>query len=196
VIGFSDITALHLKLSSLGVESVHGTMPILFSKTDSASSIESLRKVLFDEPHQILAPAHSLNRLGHARGPLVGGNLSLIVDSLGTAYEPEIGGKILIIEEVDEYLYKIDRMIVQLKRAGKLEGLAGLVIGHFSEIKDTELSFGETVEQIIRFHTSIFQYPVAFNFPSGHLNPNLSWVQGRQADLTVDENGSTLLHSR
>jgi muramoyltetrapeptide carboxypeptidase len=194
IVGFSDVTALHLKIASLGIESIHGTMPILFSKEDSASSVDHLQKALFGEPLELRAPGHELNKPGVATGIAIGGNLSLIVDSLGTPYAPETQGKILILEEVDEYLYKVDRMMVQLKRAGKLQHLAGLVIGHFTNIQDSELPFGETVEEIIRFHTREFGYPLGFGFPIGHQNPNLSWIQGRMVSLQVSSSQSILKH--
>jgi muramoyltetrapeptide carboxypeptidase len=196
IVGFSDITALHLRLSALGFESIHGTMPVLFTKEDSSSSVEHLRAALFGEPLELTAAAHPGNKHGEARGKLIGGNLSLVVDSLGTAHEPNTKGTILVLEEVDEYYYKIDRMIVQLKRAGKLDHLAGLVAGHFTDIKETELKFGETVEEIIRYHTKSFPYPVAFNFPTGHENPNFSWIEGREALLSVDNVNASLTHSR
>lgn len=195
IVGFSDVTALHLKLACLGYESIHGTMPILFTKDDSASSVDQLRRTLFGEDFELKGPSNKGNRNGQATGKLIGGNLSLLTDSLGTAYEVETEGKILILEEVEEYLYKIDRMIVQLKRANKLTHLAGLVLGHFTEIKDTELSFGETVSEIIRFHIKEFNYPVAFDFQIGHQNPNMAWIQGRDALLEVSNAGAVLKHS-
>jgi muramoyltetrapeptide carboxypeptidase len=192
IIGFSDVTALHLRIFALGSKSIHGVMPVLFSKTESASSIESLRKALFGQLLEITAGENKNNKVGTAQGKLVGGNLSLLVDSLGTPDELRSEGKILVIEEVDEYLYKIDRMFVQLKRSKKLEKLAGIVVGHFSEIKDTELPFGESFEEIIRFHTREFNYPIGFNFPIGHLNPNYAWISGGDSLLEVTEKGSTL----
>ena len=192
VVGFSDITAFHLKLQAMGVQSIHGTMPALFGNPDAGPSVESLRKVLFGETEALTATRTSYNKEGTAQGLLVGGNLSLIVDSLGTDYEVDTSGRILILEEVDEYLYKIDRMMVQLKRAGKLERLAVLAIGHFTEIKDTELSFGETFEAIIRYHTRSSQYPIGFNFPVGHINPNTAWVSGETALFDVSNSGSSL----
>lgn len=192
ICGFSDITALHLKLQSLSVQSIHGTMPVLFSKSDSASSVESLHKVLFGEPVALVAGHHAKNKVGIAQGNMIGGNLSLIVDSLGTSTEIDTKNKILVIEEVDEYLYRIDRMMVQLKRANKLQHLAGLVVGHLTEMKDTELPFGESIEEIILNHVRDYQYPVGFNFPTGHKNPNLPWIQGLSAKLNVAAEKSTL----
>lgn len=196
IVGFSDVTALHLKISALGSQSIHGIMPVLFGKDESALSIESLRKAIFNEALELPGGENKNNKPGTAHGKLVGGNLSLLVDSLGTPYELNSEGKILIVEEVDEYLYKIDRMFVHLKRSKKLEKLAGIVVGHFSEIKDTELPFGETSEEIIRFHTKEFNYPIGFNFPIGHLNPNYAWVSGADSLLKVTEQGSSLIIHR
>ncbi len=191
IAGFSDITAFHLKLSCLNVASIHSTMPILFSESESADSVESLRKIIFGDPQNFAIESHPSNRTGKAAGQLIGGNLSLLVDSIGTSNEIQTEGKILIIEEIDEYLYKLDRMMVQLKRAGKLENLNGLIIGHMTDIKDTELSFGERVEEIIHNHTSS-HFPIAFNFPTGHENPNLAWMQGAIAELDVTTQGVSL----
>ena len=195
IVGYSDITSLHLKLSALGIESIHGTMPIMFGKDDVGSSLQSLHKLLFDETHTLIAPVSTYNKSGKGTGKLTGGNLSLLADSLGSAHELETKGKILIIEEVDEYMYRIDRMVVQLKRAGKLESLAGLAIGHFSDIKDSE-SFDETVEQIVRYHTREFNYPVGFGFPVGHIHPNEAWVCGRNAVIDVTDRGASIVTER
>lgn len=191
-VGFSDITAIHLKLFKHKIVSVHGTMPILFSKPDSTSSVESLRKLLLEGECKIEAPAFELNRSGETMGKVIGGNLSLIVDSLGTLTEPDTNNTILLLEEIDEYLYKVDRMITHLKRAGKLENLKGLIVGHMTDIKDTELSFGERVEEIILNAVKHFNYPVAFLFPSGHENPNYAWLHGADAKLFVTSSGAVL----
>lgn len=192
VVGFSDITALHLKLQSIGVQSIHGIMPVLFPKYDAADSIESLRETLFGEPPFIGFPASEYNVAGDTSGVIVGGNLSLLVDSLGTSSEIETSGRLLFIEEVDEYHYKLDRMLVQLKRAGKLEGIKGLVVGHMTSIKDPALPFGQAYQELVRYHTDSLGIPVAFNFPSGHENPNVSWICGGHASLHVAGDRSLL----
>lgn len=192
IVGFSDITAIHLKLLSLGIKGVHGTMPIMFSKATSLHSIESLKNTLFTIPDSLHSAEHVLNKEGTSKGELIGGNLSLIVESLGTSSEPDTTGNILVIEEIEEYRYKIDRMINQLKRAGKLDKLAGIVVGHMTNILDDALSFNETAENIIYNHTQGFNYPVAFQFPIGHENPNLAWVHGATATLTVTKNEASL----
>jgi muramoyltetrapeptide carboxypeptidase len=193
LVGFSDVTAFHLKFHTLGIASIHGTMPVLFSKRDSAESIESLRKLLFEGECKLEAQPSRDNRIGKASGMVIGGNLSLIVDALGTESEPDTQGKILFLEEIDEYLYKIDRMMTQLRRTGKLKNLEGLVVGHMTDIKDSELSFGENVQEIIRNAVRDYSYPVAFRFPSGHENPNLAWVNGGLATLEVSESISSLV---
>lgn len=196
IVGFSDITALHLKLSAAGMTSVHAIMPVLFSKADAADSLESLRAVLFDVPRPIHAPHHPLNRPGSRKGRTIGGNLSLIVDSLGTPSEADTRDKILVIEEVNEFRYKIDRMLTQLRRAGKLEGLAGLVVGHMTDIQDTNPSFGEGVEEIVSHVVAGYDFPVAFGFPIGHEHPNLAFIHGGLSTLEVLPAGASLSQSR
>lgn len=191
IVGFSDITALHLALHSLDVVSIHGCMPVQFSNPEYAQSVESLRKLLFTGATWMAAKNNPSNKLGTATGPMIGGNLSLLVDSLGTRSELDTSGKILLVEEIDEQLYKIDRMFTQLKRADKLGHLSGLVVGHFTDIKDTELPFNQTVEEIILDKVGEFNYPVAFDFPVGHQPHNLSWPHGALATLTVDQTGAT-----
>ena len=191
IAGFSDITALHLKLASLGIESIHGTMPGLFQKTDSSASVESLRRVLFNGYETMEAPHVQWNRPGIAQGQLIGGNLSLIVDSMGTDSEPDTRKKILVVEEIDEYLYRIDRMLMHLKRAGKIRDLSGLVIGHMTSIADSE-SFGESIQQVICRAVEEYDFPVAFGFPIGHENPNTAWIHGAEMTLKVTPQGSSI----
>ena len=192
IIGFSDITAIHLRLFKENIVSIHGIMPIQFSKSDSGASIESLRKLLLEGECKIEIPAVEHNRLGETSGQVVGGNLSLILDSLGTTSEPDTRNKILVIEEIDEPLYKVDRMLTQLRRAGKLNALKGLIIGHLTDIRDTELSFGETVKQIISNAVKDYSYPVCFDFPSGHEHPNLAWIHGGSATFISGATSSSL----
>lgn len=192
ICGFSDVTALHLKLQSLNIQSIHATMPVQFPKAEFADSVESLRRMLFGTTTPLTAKPSTNNRTGVAEGKLVGGNLSLLADSLGTSTEIQTESKILVIEEIGEYTYRLDRMLVQFKRSGKLKNLAGLVVGHMTDIKESELPFGESAEQIIRNHTHEFEYPVGFNFPTGHEHPNLPWIEGAAGKLTVTNNASTL----
>ena len=192
IVGFRDVTAMHLRLAKLGINSIHGTMPILFGHPDSRASVESLWATLKGDQPQISAPPDIINKHGEATGPVIGGNLSLIVDAIGTSNDPDTAGKILVLEEIDEYTYKIDRMLMHLKRSGKLDRLAGLIIGHMTDIKEPELPFGQSIKDIVLEKTSDQQYPLAFNFPIGHENPNLAWVHGASMTLSVTEKGSLL----
>ncbi|MEM8567871.1 MAG: LD-carboxypeptidase [Bacteroidota bacterium] len=191
-IGFSDITALHLALANIGIVSVHGLMPVQFDYFDADKSIESLRKLLFEGKGQIDALGSALNRAGRARAPIIGGNLSLIADSLGTASEIDAQDKILFLEEIDEYLYKIDRMLTQLKRAGKFETLKGLVIGDFSQMKDTQIPFGQSLEEIMVDKVKEYNYPLGFGFPIGHEIPNYSIPLMSEVDFEVKGHMSQL----
>lgn len=194
IIGFSDVTAFHLQLLSIGIASVHGTMPIFFERAEAQESVESIQKILFTGACEIHVAPDEFNRPGQAIGEVIGGNLSLIVDSLTTPSEPDTNNNILVIEEVDEYFYKLDRMFTQLRRAGKLKNLAGLLIGHMTDMKNSELAFGETVSQIVLHAVRDYQYPVAFSFPSGHHNPNLAWVHGGKAVLEVAVSNVSLIY--
>jgi muramoyltetrapeptide carboxypeptidase len=188
IIGFSDVTAFHLRLAGMGIASIHGTMPIFFDQPEVMQSLESIRKILFMGNGEVAFSPEEYNRTGNATGELVGGNLSLIMDAFDTSTDPDTKNKILIIEEVDEYYYKLDRMFTQLRRSGKLKGLAGLIIGHMTEIKNSDLAFGETASEIVLHAVRDYSYPVAFSFPSGHRNPNLAWIHGAPAVLDVSLN--------
>ena len=192
VIGFSDITAFHLRLESMGIASIHGTMPIFFSQPEARDSVESLRTVLFTGSCEVSFEPEPSNRPGRAFAGVVGGNLSLLVDSLNTPSEPDTKNKILIIEEVDEYFYKLDRMFTQLRRTGKLKDLAALIVGHLSEMRNSDLAFGETAAEIVLHAVRDYAYPVAFSFPSGHRNPNLAWIHGAPAAVDVSLTGVSL----
>ncbi|MFH1005830.1 MAG: LD-carboxypeptidase [Bacteroidota bacterium] len=137
---------------------------------------------------------HKLNRKGKAEGILVGGNLSLLYALQGSKSDIDTKGKILFIEDLDEYLYHIDRMMMSLKRAGKLSHLAGLIVGEMSDMKDNEVPFGKTAEEIICESVSEFNYPVCFNFPAGHRPKNLALPFGRRANLMVEQEVTNLCY--
>ncbi len=186
IVGFSDITVLHSTLHLLGVESIHGTMPALFSK-QSTESVESLRLALFGTVQPFALPATPHCRAGKATGQLIGGNLSILVNMLGTPSEVDMAGKVLFLEDVGEYLYHIERMLIQLYRAKKLAHLAGLIIGEFSQIRDQDQSFGKNIHTLINDIVAEYDYPVAHHFPIGHEKENLSLICGRQARLEVSD---------
>jgi muramoyltetrapeptide carboxypeptidase len=148
--------------------------------------IQSLKKALTGEPAAYECAPHPFNRSGTVTAPLVGGNLSLLAHGTGTPSDPDTKGAILFLEDVGEYLYNIDRMLYQLKRSGKLDRLAGLVIGGFSEMKDTQRPFGSSVEEIIRDVVKEYDYPVCFHFPVGHGRENLALKIGVEYRMCVE----------
>src|ERR1017187_3825906 len=184
IIGYSDITVLHSHIhQNFEIETLHATMPINFSKDEE--SVETLRKNLFGEEIIYKINSHPLNRKGNAEGELVGGNLSLLYAMKGSKSGISTSGKILFIEDLDEYLYHIDRMIISLKRSGKLSHLAGLIVGGMKDMKDNQIPFGKTAEEILSDAVKEFEYPVCFGFPAGHAQKNLALPFGRRAKLKV-----------
>lgn len=194
IAGFSDVTVLNCHLLALGHESIHGVMPLLFDQAGGEESLESLRRVLFGEAVSYVAPAHPFNRLGIATGELVGGNLSLLQNLSGTRSDCSSAGRILFLEDIDEYLYNIDRMMVHLDRTGKLQDLAGLIVGHFTDPHDNTIPFGQTPYEIIQTYASKYSFPVAYGFPVGHEPHNMALVCGRMAQLVVAPEGTSLVY--
>lgn len=192
IIGFSDITALLCHVYKLGFESIHGIMPSLFNRPGSENAIDSLQQALFGEPLVYKTSKHVLNRFGEAEGIVIGGNISLLNTIIGTPSDVDFTGKILFVEEIDEYLYNLDRMLVQLKRSGKLAQLAGLLVGHMTDMRDNLIPFGKNAYEIILEHTAGYSYPIAFDFPTGHEPHNLALVCGRKANLNVNTEGGIL----
>ena len=189
LVGFSDITALHSLLRArLECESLHACMPYSFKNLSSLSNpgITSLFGALKGEMPDYRVEPHALNRSGTAEGVLTGGNLSVLYSLTGTPYQPETKNAVLFLEDVDEYLYHIDRMMHNLKLAGMLSGLKGLVVGAMTDMHDNEIPLGSDACQIILEAVSEYEYPVLFNFPAGHCDPNLALVLGRRSRLLVD----------
>ena len=128
IIGFSDVTVLHSHLNRLGFATIHGIMPVNVEKA-SAETEETLRKALFGEPLSYIVPCDNENKLGSTEGELVGGNLSILYSLMGSKSQIDCKGKNLFLEDLDEYLYHVDRMMLSLKRCGCFDGLKGLVVG-------------------------------------------------------------------
>jgi muramoyltetrapeptide carboxypeptidase len=187
IIGYSDITVLHQHVhANFNVATLHATMPINFLKNEEAT--DSLRKTLFGEVLDYTTETHILNREGETSGELIGGNLSLIYALCGSKSDINTENKILFIEDLDEYLYHIDRMMLNLKRSGKLAHLKGLVVGGMTDMKDNTIPFGKTAEEIILDAVKEYDYPVCFNFPAGHIDRNLALVFGKPYTLNVSKN--------
>jgi muramoyltetrapeptide carboxypeptidase len=187
IIGFSDITVLHSHIQALyKIESLHAQMPLTIPD-GSKPSLESLRKALFNEPLDYKYTSDIKNRNGESTGILIGGNLTLMVMLSGSVSEQDYTDKILFLEDVGEYLYSLDRMMWNLKRSGKLTNLKGLIVGSFTEMKDNDIPFGQSAEQIIMSHVSEYDFPVCFNFPAGHISDNRALIFGRKVSMNVKE---------
>jgi len=185
IIGYSDVTVLHSKGQQLGFETLHATMPINVAK-NSAAALESLRDVLFGEQLHYTIPAIDANKKGTATGEVIGGNVSMLYSMLGSDLSLNTDGKILFLEDLDEYLYHVDRMLMNLKRNGYFENLAGLIIGGMADMHDNTIPFGKNAHEIILDVTSAYDFPICFNFPAGHLDDNRALIFGRKATLDVD----------
>ena len=191
IIGYSDVTVLHSHLNNLGIASLHATMAINF-ENNSKQSLQSLKKSLFGQSNRIEYKSHSFNRLGQVDAEIVGGNLSILYSLLGSDSDIDTAGKILLIEDLDEYLYHIDRMMMSLKRNGKLAKLKGLIVGGMNKMNDNKILFGKSVEEIILEHIKQYNYPFCFGFPAGHINDNRCIVLGVRSVLKITEDGVSL----
>ena len=187
IIGFSDITVLHGHIfNNYNTQSIHGQMPINIPDA-SAKSLDTLRKALFGEELTYEVKPNPLNRLGEGSGVLIGGNLSLLAAISGSASDMDYTSIVLFIEDVGEYLYATDRLMRTLDRAGKLKSLAGLIVGGFTDVKDNDIPFGQTVPEIIMEMVKKYNYPVCFDFPAGHIPDNRSLVLGAKLTLSISK---------
>lgn len=182
-VGFSDATVIHSRLTSLKIASIHGPVAFHFNKDKKATTF--LKKALFGEELKYEIKIHELNRCGSVNGKIVGGNLSLLYALSGSNDEIDSKNKILFIEDLDEQLYHIDRMMMQLKRSGKLKHLKALIVGGMTEMKDNAVPYGKTAEEIIYDAVKDYDYPVCFNFPAGHIDNNHALYLGREASLSI-----------
>lgn len=190
IIGYSDISVLHIHIQKhFGIETLHATMPVnIVNDQSHDDSVETLRHILFGENIVYSFPPGNLCRKGKGSGILTGGNLSIIYSLMGSESEIDTEGKILFLEDVDEYLYHIDRMMFCLKRAGKLRNLRGLIVGGMDRMNDNTIPFGKTANEIIAEAVSEYDYPVCYDFPAGHGSRNLALIMGRKIGLTVGDN--------
>lgn len=193
LVGFSDLTVLLSHIQSLGYAAIHGPMVKTMGNTGGEEALHTLREALFGGTLDYTVPCHPLDRPGMASGPVTGGNLCLLAHLIGSPSAVDMGGTLLFIEDIGEYLYNIDRMMIQLKRAGQLQNLAGLIVGRFTEIRDnTEPTFGKTAYEIIAEHVQAYDFPVCFDFPVGHVPDNRTLPVGMSATLEVSESSTRL----
>lgn len=194
IIGYSDITVLHSHLySNYYISSLHSPMAGAFNDEGYKNEyVLSLKNTLEGKKIKYSCAVHEFNKKGEAIGELVGGNLALLAHLVGTDSDIKTRGRILFIEDTGEYLYNIDRMMHQLKRSGKLSRLAGLIIGGFTDIKDTERPFGKTVYEIIREIIKEYDYPVCFGFPVSHTDENYAMKIGVGYKLKITKSKVSL----
>jgi muramoyltetrapeptide carboxypeptidase len=187
IIGYSDITVLHSHLyANYNIASLHAPMAAAFNDGEAGNPyIQSIKKALEGTPAHYQTDGHDFNRAGAAEGELVGGNLSLLAHLIGTDSDIKTKNRILFLEDIGEYLYSVDRMFLQLKRSGKLEKLAGLIIGKFSDIKDTERPYGRSAYEIIYDQVKEYDYPICFNFPVSHEKENYALKVGVEYQLDI-----------
>ncbi|MEP7163824.1 MAG: LD-carboxypeptidase [Ferruginibacter sp.] len=185
LIGFSDITVLHIHLfNKYNIVSLHAPMAAAFNEGENEYT-RSLRNVLEGEKNKYETEPHPFNKKGEASGILVGGNLALLVNVIGTASDFDTKNKIFFIEDTGEYIYSLDRMLYQLKRSGKFNKPAAIVFGGFTDMKDTERPFGKTATEVLKEITETFDYPVCFDFPVSHGKENVALKIGGQYHLKI-----------
>ena len=195
IVGYSDVTVLHNHINqNHQIQTLHATMPINFS-SNTDESLSCLRTALFGEELGYEFDTNELNRDGVGEGLLVGGNLSIVYSLTGTNSQIDTAGKILFIEDLDEYLYHIDRMMMNLKRAGILENLAGLIVGGMSDMNDNAIAYGKTAKEIIFDAVAAYEYPICFDFPAGHIDDNRTLIMGERVELKVQEKCSLVFSS-
>ena len=194
LVGFSDLTVFNCHLfQNFEMASIHGPMAGAFHQYGANDEhVKTLLDALHGRPYQYAAPAQTANIAGTATGRLVGGNLSLLAHLIGSSSEVDTEGCMLFVEDVGEYLYNVDRMFLQLERAGKLKALSGLVVGGFTQMKDTTVPLGKTLEEIILEKVARYNYPVCFNFPVSHERENVALKVGLEHRLGVSDDGVSL----
>lgn len=193
LIGYSDITLLHCHIHRrYGIATLHAPMAAAFNDAEGADFVKSIREAVTGRKPRMRCTPQELNRTGTAEAPLVGGNLALLTHSLGTPSALSARGKILFLEDIGEYVYSIDRMLQQLRRSGQLSGLAGLLVGGFTDTKDTQRPFGQTVYELISELVKEYDYPVAYGFPVSHSPENYALKIGVTYRLRVQKNGISL----
>ena len=189
ICGYSDITALHIHVNTVyEIATLHSVMCSgITPKTCSDPYVQSLRRALFGDLLEYSFDPHPLNRSGEGQGMLMGGNLSLLSNLSGTVSQPDMKGKILFVEDVGEYRYAVDRMMFNLRRAGWISDLAGLVVGNFTAEKETDTPFGQTDYELILEKVREYDFPVAFGFPVGHGEQNYTLKEGAVFRLSVGD---------
>ncbi|NND62461.1 MAG: LD-carboxypeptidase [Flavobacteriaceae bacterium] len=192
IIGYSDVTVFHSHIHHMGIETLHANMATdIRTKTDATRN--TIKEALFGNGYSIeYVSKENLIRSGDSQASLVGGNLSILYSLCGSNTALQTAGKILFIEDLDEYLYHIDRMLMNLKRNGMLQDVAGLIVGGMNDMNDNTVPFGKTANEIVWEHVKEYDYPVCFGFPAGHIQDNRALILGRTVRLKVQDNSVKL----
>ena len=195
VIGYSDITALHNQIHNLGVQTLHAIMAVSLPSnlSDIEQSIATFKNTIFGQSLSYTLKGSTYNKTGEAKGPLVGGNLTILHTMLGSKESLDTSGKILFIEEIGEYKYHIDRMLQSLKRAGYFDNCKGVIVGDMSRMRKNTTLWGTSIEQLILDALSDYDFPIAFNMPAGHEKDNRALILGREVSLKVEKTKSTVV---
>lgn len=200
IVGYSDVTVLHNHINqNFGIESLHAIMPFEFKETANKEAIHSLQKALFSEEYSIdfIPEEHSILPKSEISAPIVGGNLSILYSLSGSKSQINTAGKWLFIEDLDEYLYHIDRMMMNLKRSGLFQGCIGILVGGMSDMNDNTIPYGQTAKEIILENTKALNIPVIFGFPAGHIHRNLAITFNRKTSLLISDSKAKLsFHGR
>jgi len=191
IIGFSDATVLHSHINTMHIATLHAIMCISVANA-TPQAIESFRKGLFGEKLEYAIPAHPFNKQGTATGELTGGNLSVLYSIVGSKSEADTKGKIIFIEDLDEYLYHIDRMMTNLERNDYFKNAKGIIVGGMTKMKDNDIPWGHDALEIIRDITAEYKIPICFNFPAGHISDNRALPMGKEVTLEVTVTGTKL----
>ena len=192
IIGFSDVTVLHNHLNTMGFKSIHGIMPVTVARA-TPQAIKSLRISLMGEQLKYEILPFPMNKFGKASGELVGGNLSILYSLFGSPSAIDCRDKILFLEDLDEYLYHIDRMMINLKRNGCLESIKGIIVGSMTKMKDNDIPWGKNAIEIIDDVTKKYNIPILYNFPAGHIQDNRALILGNRVTLDVNDKRSTVV---
>jgi len=190
-IGFSDATVLHSHINNMDIATIHGIMAASVAHATDAAK-QTLHKALFGEKIIYDIPPHTFNKMGKSSGELVGGNLSVLFSIVGSESEIDYKGKILFIEDLDEYLYHIDRMLMNLERNGYFKDIKGIIIGGFTKMRDNDIPWGHNALEIIQDISKEYNIPICFNFPAGHIQDNRALVFGKEIIMEVTATGTKI----
>lgn len=191
IVGFSDVTVLHSHINTMDIATLH-SIACISAGGATPEALESLRKGLFGGKIEYNIEPHAFNKAGKAHGELIGGNLSVLYSIVGSASEADYKGKIIFIEDLDEYLYHIDRMMMNLERNGYFKDVKGIIIGGMTKMRDNDIPWGHDALEIIQDITKEYNIPICFNFPAGHIKDNRALVFGKQVTLDVTAAGTKI----